>query len=70
MGDLKLALLMGAGLGAAVIDALFYGTLASAVCALILLRRHGSEARRMGFPFGPFLAFGAVVALFTGHHLG
>ena len=69
MGDLKLALLMGAALGVAVIDALLYGTLAAAVLGLVLLRRHGNEARRMGFPFGPFLAFGAIVALFTGPQL-
>ena len=70
MGDIKLALLIGAALGAAVVDALFYGAVAGAVFAVVLLRRHGDAARRMGFPFGPFLAFGAVVALFAGAHLG
>ena len=70
MGDVKLALLMGAGLGTAVIDALFYASLAGFVLAAVLLVRHGRGALTMGFPFGPFLAFGAIVALFTGHHVG
>ena len=31
-----------------------------------LVARHGSRARKMGIPLVPFLAFGAVVALFSG----
>ena len=31
-----------------------------------LFARHGMRARKMAIPFGPFLAFGAVVALFAG----
>src|ERR687891_86377 len=34
-----------------------------------LLARHGAAARKMGIPFGPFLALGAVVALFWGEAL-
>jgi prepilin signal peptidase PulO-like enzyme (type II secretory pathway) len=34
--------------------------------SLALLARHGGAALRMGVPFGPFLALGAVVALLAG----
>ena len=67
MGDVKLALLMGAALGATVPVALMAGMLAAMVPSLVLFARHGSKARKMGIPFGPFLAIGSVVALFWGH---
>ena len=67
MGDVKFALLLGAMLGRAVPVALMVGMLAAVVPAVVLLARHGSAARKMGVPFGPFLALGAVVALFAGH---
>jgi leader peptidase (prepilin peptidase)/N-methyltransferase len=63
MGDVKLALLLGAALGSAVFPALLLGTLAGAAAAVALLVRHGSRARRMTFPFGPFLAFGAICTM-------
>lgn len=66
MGDVKLALLLGAMLGKLVIVALMVGMLSALVPAVYLLVRHGSAARKMGIPFGPFLAFGALVALFWG----
>ena len=34
-----------------------------------LLARHGSAARKMGIPFAPFLALGALIALFAGQQL-
>jgi prepilin signal peptidase PulO-like enzyme (type II secretory pathway) len=37
--------------------------------SVVLLARHGSGARKMGIPFAPFLAGGAVVALFAGERL-
>jgi prepilin signal peptidase PulO-like enzyme (type II secretory pathway) len=37
--------------------------------SVYLLARHGSAARKMGIPFAPFLAFGALVALFFGEPL-
>jgi leader peptidase (prepilin peptidase) / N-methyltransferase len=67
MGDVKLALLMGAALGAPVAVALMAGMVASMIPAVVLFARHGSKARKMGIPFGPFLALGSVVALFWGH---
>jgi leader peptidase (prepilin peptidase)/N-methyltransferase len=66
MGDVKLALLMGAALGKVVAVALMVGMLAAMIPGLYLMARHGSKARKMGIPFGPFLAIGSVVALFWG----
>ena len=67
MGDVKLALLMGAALGSTVTVALMAGMLAAMVPGIVLFARHGAKARKMGIPFGPFLALGSVVALFWGH---
>src|SRR5205807_1857209 len=69
MGDVKLALLMGAALGRTVSVALMIGMVAAMIPGLYLLARHGKAARKMGLPFGPFLALGSVVALFWGHDL-
>jgi leader peptidase (prepilin peptidase)/N-methyltransferase len=66
MGDVKLALLMGAALGKYVPVALMIGMFAALVPGIYLLARHGSAARKMGVPFGPFLALGSVAALFAG----
>jgi prepilin signal peptidase PulO-like enzyme (type II secretory pathway) len=63
MGDVKLMLLLGAALGSAVATALVVGSLAAAAYAVLLLMRGGGDARRASFPLGPFLAFGALVAL-------
>jgi leader peptidase (prepilin peptidase) / N-methyltransferase len=69
MGDVKLAFLMGAILGRTVPAAMMVGMVSAMLPGLFLLARHGSAARKMKIPFGPFLAFGAVVALFAGHEL-
>lgn len=69
MGDVKLALLMGAALGRTVPVALMAGMLAAMIPSLYLFARHGAKARKMGIPFGPFLAVGSVVALFWGHDI-
>jgi len=66
MGDVKLALLLGAMLGRTVPVGLMLGMLSALVPSLVLFARHGSRARKMGIPFAPFLALGAVVALFAG----
>ena len=67
MGDVKLAAFLGAGLGAAVVVGIFVGFLAAFVPAAVLLVRHGRAARKAAIPLGPFLALGAVVALFAGN---
>ncbi len=69
MGDVKLALLLGAMLGRHVPVALMIGMLSALVPAIVLLARHGSAARKMGIPFGPFLALGSVAALFAGDRI-
>jgi leader peptidase (prepilin peptidase) / N-methyltransferase len=69
MGDVKLALLMGVALGKTVPVALMAGMLAALVPGIVLLARHGAKARKMGIPFGPFLALGSVLALFWGQDI-
>ncbi len=69
MGDVKLALLLGVMLGRVVPVALMVGMVAALVPALVLFARHGSAARKMGIPFGPFLALGGVVGLFAGERV-
>lgn len=69
MGDVKFALLLGAMLGRTVPVALMVGMIAALVPSLVLVARHGRAARKMGIPFGPFLALGGVVALFAGDRL-
>ena len=69
MGDVKLALLLGAMLGRLVGVGLMLGMFAALVPSAVLFARHGAAARKMGIPFAPFLAFGSVVALFVGKPL-
>ena len=66
MGDVKLALLLGAGVGRAVPVALMAGMVAALVPSAVLAARHGLAARKKAIPFAPFLALGGVVALFAG----
>jgi leader peptidase (prepilin peptidase)/N-methyltransferase len=69
MGDVKLALLMGAMLGKVVAVALILGMVLGVVPSMYLLIRHGRKARKMGIPFAPFLALGSAIALFAGEWL-
>ena len=69
MGDVKLALLLGAMLGRTVPVALMLGMFAALVPAAVLFVRHGSAARKMAIPFAPFLSLGGIVALFFGDEL-
>jgi leader peptidase (prepilin peptidase) / N-methyltransferase len=66
MGDVKLALLLGAMLGRTVPVAMMIAMIAALVPSIVLIVRHGSAARKMGIPFGPFLAFGGIVGLLAG----
>lgn len=66
MGDVKLSALLGAGLGVSVVVAMFVGFFAAFVPAALLFVRQGKDARTSAIPLGPFLALGAVVALFWG----
>jgi leader peptidase (prepilin peptidase)/N-methyltransferase len=63
MGDVKLALLIGAATGRHVLVALAFGTGAAGVFSLSLLARQGAAARKATLPFAPFLGFGAIAVL-------
>jgi len=65
MGDVKLAFLMGVALGTSVAAALVIASLASLVPSIYILASRGRAGRKVGFPFGPFLALGSIVALFV-----
>lgn len=64
MGDVKLGMLIGAGLGATATNALLVGLLAAFIVAVAILVRRGRKARSETIAFAPFLVFGALVALF------
>ena len=64
-GDVKLALCMGVYLGPAVVPALFLGFIGGAVVGVILIGGRRGDAKT-AIPFGPFLAAGAILALFFG----
>jgi leader peptidase (prepilin peptidase)/N-methyltransferase len=69
MGDVKLALLIGAMLGRTTPVGIMLGLLFGLIPSIVLIARHGSGARKLAIPFAPFLAAGAVVALFAGEHI-
>jgi leader peptidase (prepilin peptidase)/N-methyltransferase len=66
MGDVKLALLLGAATGRSVPVALMAAMVLALAPSVFLLARHGSAARKMGIPFAPFLALGGLIALYAG----
>jgi leader peptidase (prepilin peptidase)/N-methyltransferase len=67
MGDVKLAAVLGLFLGTAVAPAMFVAMLAgSVVGALIIARKGAKEGRKTAIPFGPYLAFGALVGALYG----
>jgi leader peptidase (prepilin peptidase) / N-methyltransferase len=69
LGDVKLTATMGLFLGRAVAPALLFALLAGSIVGLALIARHGSQARKMAIPFGPFLALGGVVGMLAGGQL-
>ncbi len=69
MGDVKLGGVMGLYLGLSVIPAMLIAFAAGAVVGLVKIAREGPAARKSGIPFGPFLAFGAIVGLLAGPEL-
>ena len=64
MGDVKLALLLGAALGWGVVGAVMLAFLCVLPVALLVILRSGIAARKSTLPFGPFLALGALIVLF------
>ena len=65
MGDVKLGALIGAGLGREAAIALFVGFVAAAAVAIGIIVREGASARKKPMPFGPFLALGALLTLYS-----
>lgn len=70
MGDVKLAFLLGAGLGWSVAPALMLASLSVFPIALAIVIRGGLSARKSTLPFGPFLAFGGLFVLVVPHLAG
>jgi leader peptidase (prepilin peptidase)/N-methyltransferase len=69
MGDVKLAGVMGVYLGASVAPALLAAFLSGTVAGLVTIAREGTEARKKGIPFAPFLALGGVLGVLAGPEL-
>jgi leader peptidase (prepilin peptidase)/N-methyltransferase len=67
MGDVKLALLIGALLGRTAPVGFMLALFLSLVPTIFLIARHGRGARKLAIPFAPFLCAGAVIALFAGN---
>jgi leader peptidase (prepilin peptidase)/N-methyltransferase len=66
MGDVKLALLVGALLGRSVMLALAIGFGAAGIAGAVLVVVSGRVALTRQLPLGPFLALGAIAALLLG----
>jgi leader peptidase (prepilin peptidase) / N-methyltransferase len=70
MGDVKLAGVMGLFLGIAVAPAMLLALFAGVLYGALVIARKGAHAgRKTAVPFGPFLAFGAIVAIYAGQPL-
>jgi leader peptidase (prepilin peptidase) / N-methyltransferase len=70
MGDVKLAGVMGLFLGSAVAPAMLLALFAGVLFGVLVLARKGARlARKTAVPFGPFLAFGSLIAVFAGDPL-
>ena len=70
MGDVKLAVFLGAGLGLSVVGAVTVAFASVFPFAVGTLLRGGLAARKSTLPFGPFLAFGALVILIVPRLVG
>jgi leader peptidase (prepilin peptidase)/N-methyltransferase len=67
MGDVKFAAVMGLFLGEAVAAAMLFALVVGALAGALVIARKGARAgRKTAIPFGPFLAAGAVAAVFAG----
>lgn len=64
-GDIKMSLFMGAVLGTSVIVGLFLAFLSGSVVGVYMMVVR-KRSRKTKIPFGPFLALGAVLAMFCG----
>ncbi|HEV2923600.1 MAG TPA: prepilin peptidase [Solirubrobacteraceae bacterium] len=67
MGDVKLAAVLGLLLGRAVAPAVLVALLTGVLFGVFVIARKGQrEGRKTAVAFGPFLALGALVAVFAG----
>jgi leader peptidase (prepilin peptidase)/N-methyltransferase len=70
MGDVKLTGMIGLFLGRGVVVALFAALIASVLTGTALATRRGVyAARKTALPFGPYLAFGGVLAAVVGDQI-
>jgi leader peptidase (prepilin peptidase)/N-methyltransferase len=70
LGDVKLAAVLGLYLGRAVAPAVFTALILGVLVGAVIMARVGTAAgRKTKVPFGPFLAAGALLALFAGDEL-
>jgi leader peptidase (prepilin peptidase) / N-methyltransferase len=70
MGDVKLAAVLGLLLGRAVAPAIMIALVAGVLVGAAVIARKGVlDGRKTAVPFGPFLALGALVAVFAGQEL-
>jgi leader peptidase (prepilin peptidase)/N-methyltransferase len=70
MGDVKLAAVLGLFLGRDVAPAMLIALLAGVLAGAVVIARKGAaQGRKTAVPFGPFMALGAVVAVFAGDQL-
>jgi leader peptidase (prepilin peptidase)/N-methyltransferase len=70
MGDVKLTGMMGLFLGRSVAVALFAALIASVLTGVALATRRGVyAARKTALPFGPYLAFGGILAALVGDQI-
>lgn len=67
MGDVKFAAMIGLFLGESVIPAILIALVAGVIVGVLVMARKGvQKGRKTAVPFGPFLALGALVAIFAG----
>jgi leader peptidase (prepilin peptidase)/N-methyltransferase len=67
LGDVKLAAVLGLFLGRSVAVALLVALASGVLVGAVVVRRLGIAAgRKQALPFGPFLAFGGVLAVLAG----
>jgi prepilin signal peptidase PulO-like enzyme (type II secretory pathway) len=68
MGDVKLSLMAGSFLIEKIIPGLFIGFLAGSVYGIIMIIIKKKKFKQT-IPFGPFISFGCVIALFFGERI-
>lgn len=65
MGDVKLALLVVAGLGHIAVSAITLGLILAALYGALLVVRYGRSAAARSLPLAPFIAGGAALVVLT-----